>query len=447
MVQISLRSQFGSGCAGRRFCAALFLTIFSAVAVVSSGAQPTQSGNAHLDAVEVTGSSRFSSKQIVETLGLRTGSMINREGLQQVADKLSELGTFATVRYQFTTVTTGVRVTYEVTDAPALPVTYDNFPWFSDDDLSAALKNSVILFDGSAPASGTVLDPMDAALMKFLDAHGIHAQVTHRVIPLADKDLRVQEFHVEDAAITIQSIDFSDPLARSDRHIQDRLPDLIGQPYSRSKIEAFEWEQVRPVYLTHGYLRVNFANPVAKFPSTPANPLSGAVAVTAQIETGAAFKWGGIEWSGNSAVSNADLDGVVQMQPGDPADGNRIEAVWKRAIEKYERNGFLSVDLSPTPQFDEGAARVSYAVKITEGPQYHMGNLVLTGLSVEGERRVKKAFPIPQDALFDKTAYDIFIDKGLKGAFVGLPVHYSKIGNFLQLDTPNAKVDVLLDFQ
>jgi hypothetical protein len=76
-----------------------------------------------------------------------------------------------------------------------------------------------------------------------------------------------------------------------------------------------------------------------------------------------------------------------------------------------------------------------------------MRNLVLTGLSVEGERRVRTAFPIPENALFDKTAYQIFIDKGMKAAFNGLPVHYSKIGNFLQLDIPNAKVDVLLDFQ
>jgi hypothetical protein len=76
-----------------------------------------------------------------------------------------------------------------------------------------------------------------------------------------------------------------------------------------------------------------------------------------------------------------------------------------------------------------------------------MRSLILTGLSVEGERRIRKAFPIPPDALFDKTAFQIFMEKGLRAAFSGLPVHYSKIGNFLQLDIPNAKVDVLLDFQ
>ena len=425
----------------------LVLTLIPFGVALTTTPLAAQTGNSRLEAIEVTGSTRFTSKEIVAALGLRTGTAIDRDGLQKIADKLSALGAFAAVRYHFNTVATGVRATYEVTDAVMLPVTFDNFPWFTDEELANALKSSGILFNGSAPATGTLADAMDATLSKFLDAHGIHAQVTHRMIPLADQDAQVQQFHVEDAAFLVQSVEFSDSLAKSEPHIQDRLGDIVGQPYSRSKIELFEFEQIRPLYLAHAYLRVKFSTPVAKFPTPPANLLSGSVVVVAGIEPGPAYQWGGIEWSGNSAISSSDLDGVVQMQPGSVADGNQVEGIWKRVIEKYEEAGFLGVDISQAPRFDDKNSKVSYAVKITEGPQYHMRDLVLTGLSVEGERRVRKAFPIPQNALFDKTAYQIFIDKGLKAAFVGLPVHYSKIGNFLQLDIPNAKVNVLLDFQ
>jgi hypothetical protein len=103
--------------------------------------------------------------------------------------------------------------------------------------------------------------------------------------------------------------------------------------------------------------------------------------------------------------------------------------------------------LNPTGQFDDQAKRVMYVVDVNEGPQYHMGNLVLTGLSVEGERRLKKAWSIAPGAVFDKSIYDDFVNTGIRAAFVGLPVHYDKIGKFLQLDPHNAKVDVLLDFQ
>jgi outer membrane protein assembly factor BamA len=420
------------------------LASFSVLAIFSlASATPAQaqSSASRLDSIEVTGS-RFASKQIVEAVGVRPGVSITREGLQQIADKLSALGAFATVKYHFTTVGNGVHVTYEVTDAPSIPVTFDNFPWFSDQQLSDALKKSVVLFDGSVPASGALVDSMDDALVKFLDSQNIHAQVTHKAIPLTDKDGQVLQFHVEEGSFLVQSLEFSDPLAKSDRHIQDRLVDVVGQPYSRSKFEIFEFEQVRPVYLAHSYLQVKFGAPVVKFAAPPANPLAGAIIITAQIDPGPAYKFGGISWSGNSGLSSADLNSVVQMQAGSAA-----EAMWARVQDKYAQSGYLSAEIHPAANFDAKAGTVSYTVTVSEGPQYHMGNLVLTGLSIEGERRIRKAFPIPADGLFDKLAFQIFMDKGIKTAFSGLPVHYDKIGNFLQLDTPNSKVDVLLDFQ
>jgi outer membrane protein assembly factor BamA len=429
-----------------RILPALLLALFSVVTISSTRAAAPQAGASRLDSVEVTGS-RFASKQIVEAAGVRPGVSITREGLQQIADKLSALGAFATVSYHFTTLGAGVHAIYEVTDAPAIPVKFDNFPWFSDQQLSDALKKSVVLFDGLAPASGALVDSMDEALGKFLDTQGIHAQVTHKAIPLIDKDGQMQVFHVEEGSFLVQSLEFSDPLAKSDPHIQDRLVDVVGQPYSRNKFEIFEFEQVRPVYLAHAYLQAKFSAPVVKFAAPPANPLKGAIVITAQIDAGPAYKFGGIIWSGNAGISNADLNSVVQMQAGSPANGNEMEALWARVQDKYAQTGFLGAEVHPVANFDAKAGTVNYTVTLNEGPQYHMGNLVLTGLSIEGERRIRKAFPIPTDGLFDKLAFQIFMDKGIKAAFSGLPVHYEKIGNFLQLDTPNAKVDVLLDFQ
>jgi outer membrane protein assembly factor BamA len=105
------------------------------------------------------------------------------------------------------------------------------------------------------------------------------------------------------------------------------------------------------------------------------------------------------------------------------------------------------VTLLPAPHFDEGANTVSYAVRITEGPQYHMGKLVLTGLSTEGEKRIRAAWKIPTGAVFSRAVYDEFISSGIREAFSGMPFHYEKIGRFLQEDPKSATVDVLIDFQ
>ena len=76
-----------------------------------------------------------------------------------------------------------------------------------------------------------------------------------------------------------------------------------------------------------------------------------------------------------------------------------------------------------------------------------MGQLVLTGLSTEGERRIRTAWQIAPGAVFNRGVYEDFVDRGAKEAFSGLPFHYDKIGRFLQTDANAATVDVLLDFQ
>ena len=146
---------------------------------------------------------------------MRIGTAISREGLQQIADKLSALGTFATVNYHFNTVATGVRATYEVTDAIGCRLGSIIFHGSRIRNWPTRCRAPVILFNGSAPATGALADAMDAALSKFLDEHGIHAQVTHRTIPLADQDAQVQQFHVEEGAFLVQSVEFSDPLAKN----------------------------------------------------------------------------------------------------------------------------------------------------------------------------------------------------------------------------------------
>jgi outer membrane protein assembly factor BamA len=409
--------------------------------------QNARPGTARLDSVVFAGSMRFTSAQIATAIGLHPGATVGREELQGAADKLAALGLFTNIQYKFATVLGGVKVTYQVSDVPALPVAFDNFPWFSDEELSAGLKASGILFDGGAPSKGTVLDAMSDALEKLLDARNVHARVSHELIAHPFSNQSVQEFRVENTDLTIQKVDFSDPMAQNDRVVQERLPDLIGKPYSRSRVELFEFEQVRPVYLSRAYLKVQFGEPVAHFASNPTNPLSGQLIVAAPVDPGTAYAWAGVQWKGNDSLPAQDLNKFSALLPGDPADGNKIQSLWETARAAYAQLGYLDADLNPTPQFDEQAKRVTYVVDVNEGRQYRMGKLVLTGLSIEGERRLKKAWGIAPGAVFDKSVYDDFVNTGIKAAFVGLPVHYDKMGKFLQLDPQSAKVDVLLDFQ
>jgi outer membrane protein insertion porin family len=424
----------------------LLILMLSLLGPFTAQSQQSKGGASHLDSVEISGSKKFTSQQIAAAIGLRAGNIITREDLQGAADKLSALGIFSNVQYHFTTVQSGVRATYEVSDAPAVAVTFDNFPWFTDDELTADLKRAVLLFDGSAPQGGAILNTMSTTLENLVQARGVLGTVSHTLVNFPLGGQRMQ-FRVEGTEITVKGVEFSDALATNDHAVQQSAAALIGQPYSRSAVELFEFEQVRPVYLTHAFLHVQFGQPSARIPSEGAQPGSTAVVVMVSITPGPAFKWGRIAWSGNSVVASGELDAIVTLKPGDIADGNKIAALWDAVQSLYGQRGYLDVKLDPQTQFDDQAANVMYKVNVAEGPQYHMGNLVLSGLSVDGEKRIRAAWNIPANAVFNVKTYEDFLDDGIKKAFAGTPVHYEKIGRFLQENPGTGKVDVLLDFQ
>jgi outer membrane protein insertion porin family len=413
----------------------------------AGGQTAPQSASGRLESIQVSGSARFHSDQIVSAIGLKPGQTMTREDMQKGADLLAQLGPFSSVKYQFSSVKTDVKLEYQVTDAPALPVSFDNFPWFTDDELAAALKSSVILFDGRAPDHGTILDTMSATLEKQLRARGVYATVSHEVVVALGGDHSEVQFRIEGAQLNVENVQFSDSLARTDRGIEERLSDIIGKPFSRSAFELFEFEQVRPVYLSHAFLHVQFGPPNARFAGDTNQPVPNQVVIVAPIEPGPAFAWNGALWAGNRAITSADLDKLAELRPGDFADEMKVEATWPRVREAYARLGYIEASVNAVPQFDDVARRVTYAVSITEGPQYHMGDLVLTGLSLEGERRIRIAWSIPTGAVFDESLYNEFLAHGISRAFVGMPVHYDKIGRFLETDPKTGRVDVMLDFQ
>jgi outer membrane protein assembly factor BamA len=432
----------------------LFVALFICFVVIGPAARAQEPAapaanepSAKLTAISATGSTHFSSDEIVAETGLKPGDTVTRTDLKNGADKLSGLGTFVKVGYRFSSAGDGVIVEYQVTDTPLLPVSFDNFPWVSDDDLKAAIKAAVPLFDGTAPATGRILDEMGEAVQRFLETKNIYVKVSHTPMSNPLTSAETVQFLSAGAEEDVKSIDFSDALANTNKAIQDRLADLIGKPYSLTALKLFEFEQIRPVYVGRGLLRMDFKEPVVQAPPPSASKTAPTVVIHVQIDAGPAYTWGGVTWSGNSALSSSELNALIPFKAGDPTDGTKIQSVWISVADAYSHKGYLDATATPTPQFDDQAHRVNYNVAILEGPQYKMGNLVLSGLSLEGEKRIRGAWTIQEGAVFDENFFNTFIDSGAKDSFVGIPYEYERIEHFLDKNPSTGVVNVMLDFK
>jgi outer membrane protein insertion porin family len=400
--------------------------------------------------IKVTGSQKHSAAELAYASGLKVGDVVTKEQLQAGANRLANSGLVSNVNYKFTTDPAGVHVVFEVQDADAVPVLFDNFPWFSDAELAAALRQAVGVFDGSAPPEGEVLNKMTSALQDLLFARGVHGRVEHTLLERPDGPGQVMQFTVSGVVVKVAGITFTDPLAMKSIDVSARLVDAVGQPYSRMTMITFDLEQVRPVYLTNGYLNVTFGTPTAVFTGEMTPTGEKTVRLTVPITPGTQYHFGGITWSGNTAFTSDALTHSIPLAPGMIADGNKFQGAVQRIIQQYARVGYLDAQVDPHPQFDEAGAKVSYQLKVTEGPQYRMGNLIITGLSLDGEKKLRAAWTLAQGSPFDQDYFDNFVsrmNKPTPEVFGNIPVHYDKVGDLLRRNEENHTVDVLLDFQ
>jgi outer membrane protein insertion porin family len=408
-------------------------------------------GTATLREIRAEGLKSIPQPAVIALTGLQSGAVAGRDDLQAAADRLVASGLFAHVKYNFQTRVDGLVVTFHVDEAQRIPAYFDNIPWFTDGELNDAIRKKISFYDGTLPGGGSVVEDASTAVSEFLATHGLQAAVEHQSIANPSGDGNVQDFHIEGGSLKISHLEFSDAALNTSNQIQQSLSELKGKPYSRMAIDLFLTEQVRPVYLKQGYLRAKLGPPEIRLSGNPNQKLPEQIPVFVPVTPGAVYHWRGAEWSGNSTLSTITLTGDLGLKPGEVADGMQVEAGFDKIREEYAHVGYLDAKVDAAPAYDDTAHTISYKVQIEEGKPYKFGALTITGLSVAAEKHLREAWPFPQGGeLFDKAVFEEFVTKlesEPKDIFGNLPVHYDKVGHWLNRDEGQNKVDVLLDFQ
>lgn len=402
-----------------------------------------------LEGIHAEGSHLPEAPILAET-GLKLGRPVTKDQLQLSADRLGQLGLFSKINYDYRTRVDGLSVTFHLEDAPRVPVSFDNIPWFTDGELGDAIRKTVPFFDGTAPEAGVILDRVGDAIASLLATHKLNVTVEHQVTDNPLGAGTIQQFKINGASARIAQLEFSDPLAGASRALQQHLSEIVGKPYSRQTIDLFLMEKVRPSYLQQGYLRVQLGPPDIRLAGNPNLPLTDSLPVFVPVVLGPQFHWDGVRWTGNTVITAAALTGHLGRKLGEIANGYEIDAGWDRAREEYERLGFLDVKLDPRAVFNDQAQTVVYEVSMQEGQQYRSGQLVLTGVSLAAERLIRSAWPMTAGEVFDKQKYEEFLIKLQKRStsiFGELPIHYEEVGHWLRTDAAKNTVDVLFDFK
>ena len=403
-----------------------------------------------LGRLEFVGLKRLTRDQVVAMSGLQIGQVVDAQVLDTAAGELLKTGLFRKLSYRVhSSPNNQAIVTFQLEEsAVSLPVVFENFVWFTDEEIVAAVRRDVLYFNGTSPASGETPDKIAASLQRLLTEKHITGQVDY--MPYVSKDKQELLFTVKGARIPVCSLHFPGASAVSESDLVKVSQPLFKSDYSKKDIATFAPLNLLPLYRHRGYLRAEFQPPAATLETSA--QCSGGVNVTIPVTEGTGYRWAKSIWDGNDKLSVEDLGTALGMNPGDVADGVKIDAGLKNVAKAYAQRGYLTPTIKESAEFDDAASLVTYHFNISEGPRYFMGNLIITGVTTAEADELKSKWTLGANTVFDESHLEQFRQGPLRD-FIRAKAQRSRLGVRPDVevserpDAQKSTVDVVIAFK
>lgn len=200
---------------------------------------------------------------------------------------------------------------------------------------------------------------------------------------------------------------------------------------------------VREFFQNQGYYAIDVKNLAIHVVDALAQPKT--VNLEADVTEGQIFKFGQVRFVGNHTFREPELRHSFQLREGEIFNRSALAAGLDGIHKLYLRNGFGDVLFVPEDTADLGNSVVNLTVTIVEGPQYHMGKLVVLGKLDDNDvtARLQTAWSISEGTVFNFS----YPQEYIKSNQELLPSSFSQ--NDLQIvrNCPEASVAVWLILQ
>ena len=401
-----------------------------------------------LGKLEFAGLQRRTNEEAVAASELQIGQTIDIPTLDAAAERLMSSGLFKGLSYRYRTVGDQAVVTFQVEEAggKTLPVVFDNFVWFSDEELESAVRRQVPVYDGSAPDG--VTDTIVKVLQSLLQSRNLPGRVEYTPSANLVNGKSEHLFSVEGVKLPICAVRFSGAQSFTPDELLQHSQALINEDYRRSFVLSFAEANLIPLYRERGFLRAEFRAPGAQsFANAGDEKCANGVAVTLPIDEGIIYVWDKAEWGGNAALTNAQLDAALGMKSGERANGVRIDKGLEAAREAYGRKGYLAAKIMPEPAFDDTARRVLYRLNIQEGAQYRMGILTIIGLPENVAAQLREKWKLKTGDVYDASYLKEFMKQQLAQIMKVNGITLKKFSSQIKTDPTNLAINLTLNFE
>jgi outer membrane protein insertion porin family len=395
-----------------------------------------------VESVDITGNRRLRKDDILYYVQTRAGDPYNEQQIQRDLQAILALGFFDKTATRVLTeegARGGINVIFEVKELPIIrDLQFSGLKSVPESDVLKAFRERRV-----GVSKESIYDPVKVrnairVLKELLAAHGhpnatieerrdeVSATSTALTFDINEGDrVRVVEIQFEGNTV------FSDGKLRGAMTLVKEaglISRFKGQDIlDREKLE-YDLRHVDNYMRSKGYLQARHGEPRVEsvgprrtgFPILPLPFLSSVdegLRVTVPIVEGRIYRIGEMKIEGNSIFSEDVVRGVIGLNKGDIANGEKIgKALFENLKKYYGQQGFIEYTAEPNPTFkdnpqkpDEGI--VDFVITIEEGKQFSLRRLEFIGNTFTRDNVLRREVLLNEGDIYNQSAWEYSIIK------------------------------------
>jgi outer membrane protein assembly factor BamA len=377
------------------------LPAFLALASLSALAQAKYP----VDKVTITGGAPYTDPEILSIAQLKPGDVLTMATLAGPAQRLLDTGLFDSAEMEL--IGPGSRTAHlslkPTPLATLLPASFENFVWWTPEELTEALHTHVPVYRGVCSDAGNLPDLIQTSLEQMLAEKGVQATTSHTIVePTTDHPQRVVNFKIESPRIRLASVDISGTPPELAHAMQQIIQRFGKSSYNEGLTGITTRDLLLMSAQNAGYLSADLT-------SVQRSITGAGVAYTAQLVAGEPYKVASIAWQPTPVYSAADFNKDTLLHPGDLASGEALRKTEAKIIAAYRAQGYIDAYITPGPTLDNVAHTVAYALQAVPGEVYRLKTVTPLNLTPEAQQEFDASWRIKPNDVYNESYVARFI--------------------------------------
>ncbi len=229
----------------------------------------------------------------------------------------------------------------------------------------------------------TTLSKIEKGLEDFYYSVGkYNATVQAVVTPLPRNRADLKFVFTEGVSATIKQINFignevfTDDELRGKFNLQANVPwwNFLANEKYQKQVLAGDMEVLRSQYLNNGYLKYKLESTQVSI-----SPDKKGVYITLKVDEGDQYTVKGVQFRGEVAGRQDELDTLVTFDNGDIYNGAQVTALEEAIKRKLGESGYAYPQVTTIPDFDDDTNEVSLLVNVESGKRVYVRNIGFSG--------------------------------------------------------------------